>query len=53
MVKEIKTINVIGIDRKKHIAESHSNLTLCGIKILHKKVKESDNNLPSCYACTY
>ena len=53
------TIRVIGVDRKYHIAESHKDTCLCGVKILSKK--ENDVNgtgafkgtIYSCYECTY
>jgi hypothetical protein len=47
------TIMVIGIDRKKHLDEPHKNTCLCGVKILNKNIKGKDNNLFSCYECTY
>ena len=46
-------IQVIGIDRKKHIAEPHKTKTKCGIQILRKKLQPSDHKLYGCYECTY
>jgi hypothetical protein len=50
MLKEKPQIRVIGIDRKIHLAEAHNTKTMCGIKILHKNVREP-NGFYSCYEC--
>ena len=56
MAKDDKIyIEVLGVDRKKHIAEPHLKTTKCGIKILYKyipKSKDGDRYF-SCYECTY
>ncbi len=46
-------IEVIGEDRKKHIAEPHKDTCKCGIKIIRKKLRDDDYRLFSCYECTY
>jgi len=51
--KEVVTIRVIGIDKKKHLAEPHKDVCLCGVKILRKKELPADIALFSCYECTY
>ena len=47
-------INCLGIDRKLHMCYPWEDKTMCGIKILNKKLTAVDIVYRlSCYECTY
>lgn len=48
-------IECIGIDRKRHVCEPDKDITVCGVKILKKKVTNKDIDLfpYGCYECSY
>lgn len=47
-------IQRIGNDNAIHFCEPHSNLTLCGVKIVDKKIKPIDYiNHYHCIECDY
>ena len=51
--KNVQYINVIGIDRKYHVADVTKDTCLCGMKILTKKPDTEKGMRYSCYECTY
>jgi len=47
-------ISCIGVDRKKHVCYPWKDVTECGVKILKKKLTDSDYTEHfGCYECTY
>ena len=47
-------ISCIGIDRKQHVCYPWKDVTECGVKILKKKMTDSDYTEHfGCYECTY
>ena len=47
-------IHCIGIDKKIHYCEPHSNKTICGVQVLRKKILSHDYEIfYSCCECDY